>query len=170
MVSVNSLRFDNPEDIYGFRRGRKVLDAVKRVQPWLQARSPVTSADFTKAYNTVIRGKILQLLRGRLQPEDYQITSAILEHQSIKILDRQFRCQDGVPRGSTVAPVLFNHLMDALITNIKEKWPQNEVACYADDICIKGRIKVNLFSEISEEFGLMIDTKKSYTLNYNQDH
>lgn len=60
-------------------------------------------------------------------------------------------------------PFLFNMYMDELIERIKEKIPNVEVICFADDLVIAGKIDINILSTVFDEFNLVLNEKKSVT-------
>ena len=129
----------------GFRKGRGTEDQVLRVTQAVSdgfqrgERSVLTLLDFSKAYDTVWRQRLILTLSSRGIPASYTIwLSTFLSNRQARVryhgvISKGRQIRQGLPQGSVLAPILFLFYIDELARQI----PENvTTAMYADDVSI----------------------------------
>ena len=103
----------------GFRKGRGVEDQILRITQRIsdgfhnREKSLMTLLDFSKAYDTIWRQRLLLTLLKRGIPAGYVLWIAnFLENRQarVKFNGRESKCKNitqGLPQGAVLAPVLF---------------------------------------------------------------
>jgi len=99
----------------------------------------MTLLDFSKAYDTVWRQRLLLILSSRAIPAPYiLLLSSFLENRQARIrlngsFSKSRNIAQGLPQGSVLAPILFLFYIDELARLI----PDTVVtAMYADDVSL----------------------------------
>ena len=129
----------------GFRRSRGVEDQILRMSQrisdgfHLREKSIMVLLDFSKAYDTIWRQRLLLTLSKRGVPSIYvSWLSTFLSNRQARVrfngcLSGSRKMGQGLPQGSVLAPVLFlfyiNELADLLPSDIT-------ASLYADDVTI----------------------------------
>ena len=138
----------------GFRRNRSTADVVwcKR---WLSsiverfsAEIHVLGLDFSKAFDTVNREKLLQVLRSEQIANDdevriirYLMANTTLEVKIESFKSPAFPTTKGIPQGDGLSPVLFTVYLEAALRDLRSSLPPRPTAdaqippetAYADD-------------------------------------
>ena len=133
----------------GFRKGRscedQILRMVQSIEDGLQKnpmqRSVIALLDFSKAYDTVWREKLLLSMYQKGVPLMYiKWLYAFLQNRQAKVrfnneLSNSRTMQQGLPQGSVLAPLLFVFYIDNLASILPEETLN---ALFADDVAIQG--------------------------------
>ena len=129
----------------GFRKGRGAEDQVLRISQAVadgfqkSERSVLALLDFSKAYDTVWRQRLLRTLARRGIPAKYVLwLSAFLTNRQARVrfhgtLGKSRTLHQGLPQGSVLAPILFLFYIDELARLIPDSVT---AALYADDVSI----------------------------------
>ena len=166
----------------GFRKSRGVEDQIVRLTQQIsdgferREKSIMVLLDFSKAYDTIWRQRLLLTLTRKNVPSIYvQWLSKFLENRQAKVrfngmLSRSRKMDQGLPQGSVLAPILFlfyiNELATILPTNIT-------ASLYADDVTILSSSQqkstaehlaqqaVNIVKSWSDDWKLQLNGTKS---------
>ena len=168
----------------GFRKGRSCEDQITRViqsindglNSVLMKRSVLVLLDFSKAYDTVWRQKLLVTLDEMGLPVMYtKWLRAFLENRQARVrfnntLGGTRTVHQGLPQGSVLAPLLFI----CYINSLAEELPTDTVnAMFADDVAILAtsrdrseaeavaQASVDIVSRWSKEWKLNLNATKS---------
>lgn len=166
---LRNVKYHNTDDIFGFVSGRSTHDAYFELRSILQTEknTKVTFVDFRKAYNTVDRKLLLKIIKPKVDNEMFNCLERIVNLQNVKIVNRYLICKNGVPQGSAVSPLLFNHYVDCLISVMKLMMPGlKRVIAYADDLALIGDVDYKMLTRIAKEFSLVLNLTKSATFNW----
>ena len=129
----------------GFRKGRGVEDQIIRVTQAVsdgfqeKKRTVMVLLDFSKAYDTVWRQRLLLSLADKGLPGSYVTWLAdFLNNRQARVrfngsLSRSKKITQGLPQGSVLAPILFLCYIDNLARIIPDN---TTVAMYADDVSL----------------------------------
>ena len=169
LETLRKSSYRNDDDIFGFRTSRSTHDAYAEVKNILltEKDTKITFLDFSKAYNTVDRALLLKIMKIKLDPETFKCVEKIVNNQNVEITNRFISCEAGVPQGSSISPLLFNHYVDSLITVLKKRMPGlGRVISYADDLALIGEVDYKVLVRITKEFSLKLNPKKSATFNW----
>jgi RNA-directed DNA polymerase len=92
--------------------------------------------DLRSAYDRVNRQTLIELIRKKeiLNKDQTQLLQFLLRNCTTKYGDYETGLTNGVPQGSTLAPVLFNIFVETLSDNLRETGMQFQF--YADDIVV----------------------------------
>ncbi len=111
----------------GFRKGRSCMDAIFVLRQIMelsrdqQQQLFIAFIDFSKAYDSVVRGRLWDILREYSIPDSFIFRVAALHHRtSVRVrvagvLGPEFRTKLGLRQGCVMAPVLFNLYLDAVL-------------------------------------------------------
>lgn len=128
--------------------------------------------DFREAYDRVDRRVLLRLIKekGILTTEQLQLLQFLLTNTSTHYGRHSSRMTNGVPQGSTIAPSLFNIVMEAL----NETFDTQGIAGfdYADDVTSLGNdaevmTALRTIEEWADRNNMLINKTKSGILPLN---
>ena len=168
------------EDQAGFRRMRSCEDQVLRLSQSISdafqdrpaSRTVMALLDFSKAYDTVWRERLLEILLDKGVPllMTKWIKGFLSDRKARVRLDntlgRNFKLHQGAPQGAVLSPLLFLFYIDG----IRDVAPEGvKVSMYADDIAVwaQSRDKIAALSKVQEaikKFGIWSEEHK-LTLN-----
>jgi ribonuclease HI len=129
----------------GFRKGRGVEDQIIRVNQRIadgfqrEEKSVLVMLDFSKAYDTLWRQRLLKTMLNRGVPRDYilWLNSFLLNRQAKArfngVYSKSRQMKQGLPQGSVLAPIMFLFYIDELAKLLPEDLT---VSMYADDVSI----------------------------------
>ena len=174
----------------GFRKGRGCEDQILKIAQAIEdgfqqkKRSVLVLLDFSKAYDTVWRQKLLMSMADKGVPMPYVIwLFGFLQNRQARVrfngtLGRSRSLHQGLPQGSVLAPILFLFY----INNLAEILPQDTLnALYADDVTILATAKkkedavaaaqatVDIVSRWSKEWKIDLNTTKSEACFFSLD-
>ena len=133
----------------GFRKYRGTMDAVW-AHRFICARSLhyqrisyVLGIDFSKAFDTIDRGKLIEILKTFLNDDEVRMISILLADTSLqlKFEDTEFEPFDtniGVPQGDSLSPILFTIYLEYVLRELAKKLAMphdllQRTIAYADD-------------------------------------
>ena len=134
----------------GFRAGRSCEDQILRITQAIDDalnrgpdRSVLVLLDFSKAYDTVWREKLLMtMLQKGVPVEIVRWLRRFLENRQAKVelhghRSRCMKLEQGLPQGSVLSPLLFLFYIDTLANEL-ESMGLDDVVCslFADDVSI----------------------------------
>lgn len=133
------------EAAYAYRNGRSALQAVEKIENWIQSEEYVyfLKADIAHFFDEIEQERLMGLLKRRISDEKTLHLIEICLH--MRYLDQEGMLQDktrGLYQGSIIAPVLSNIYLtdfDRWLERIAEKYIR-----YSDDILILGKDKESL--------------------------
>ena len=168
----------------GFRRSRGVEDQILRMSQRIsdgfhrREKSVMVLLDFSKAYDTIWRQRLLLTLSKRGVPPAYTIwLNSFLSNRQARVrfngyLSKSKKMGQGLPQGSVLAPVLFLFYINELATLL----PSNvTTSLYADDVTIlassadketarvQAQEAVDIVQEWSHQWKLNLNSLKSET-------
>ena len=133
--------------------------------------------DIRKAYDSVNREKLKQIIINKFNKEDYQFLLnfiSIYEKLTMIINDEEINNVRGLPQGSSLSPVFLNaYINDALVELNKIKWISAQA--YADDLIIQSndiksiQIAFDKTKELYKNLDLIINGDKCQLLSDNQN-
>ncbi len=166
----------------GFRKGRGVEDQILRVTQRIsdgfhkRERSILTLLDFSKAYDTVWRERLLGSLLDQGVPAGYVLLlREFLLNRQARVrfngeLGRSRKMNQGLPQGSVLAPILFLFYINNLAFLLPKELT---ISIYADDVSILASSKdrqvaqretqkaVDVVAKWSREWKLTLNGEKS---------
>ncbi len=143
----------------GFRKGRccedQILKIVQAIEDGFQKkpmeRSVLTLLDFSKAYDTVWRERLLlSMIEAGIPLPFIRWIRAFLADRRARVrinnaLSESRKFRQGLPQGSVLAPLLFLFYINNLAEQLTE---ENEIAMFADDVTI---LATNKNKQLAEE-------------------
>lgn len=188
----------------GFRKGRNCAEQIFAIKRIIEHRhrkgkkTIVTFVDFKKAYDSIDRSTLLDVLEDRgldatthaIIKETLSNTTARIRHRST--LSDSFEIKTGVRQGDGLSPILFNLVLDEVVrqwrqlnSNMKIKGVQigykvkhNAIVdclAFADDMALlneteeEAKTALKNLAEVAEKVGLKIAYSKTKTLNTESD-
>ena len=131
-------------------------------------RSVIALLDFSKAYDTVWREKLLLSMYQKGVPLMYiKWLYAFLQNRQAKVrfnneLSNSRTMQQGLPQGSVLAPLLFVFYIDNLASILPEETLN---ALFADDVAIQGM--GNTVSEAEMKVQRTVDVVTAWSKEWN---
>lgn len=105
--------------------------------------SYVFGTDLSKAFDTIIRSKLMEVLSTFLDNDDLRMISVLLSKTSMKLqfnrtISETFDTNVGVPQGDSLSPVLFVIYLEAAMRDLSESIGTEyhllpSMIAYADD-------------------------------------
>jgi len=146
------------KDQAGFRRGRSTCDQVAALTTHIEngfqsnLKTGAAFLDLTAAYDTVWYTGLLYKLTKCMEPWFVNIIDLLLRNRHMGDDISSWRIQaNGLPKGSVLAPTLFNlYINDLPATSIRK-------FIYADDICcaVEGRTFAEIECTLSADLARM---------------
>ena len=169
----------------GFRKKRSCEDQILKMTQAItdgfqsgkrNSRKPLHSVlvllDFSKAYDTVWRQKLLASLLDKGMPKAYvKWLHGFLQNRQARVrfgseISNSRTMKQGLPQGSVLAPILFI----LYINNLAELLPESTInAMYADDVSILGQSTTKEEAErlAQETVNIVVNWSKKWKLNLN---
>ena len=168
----------------GFRKGRGVEDQVLRVVQKIsdgfqrKEKSLLVLLDFSKAYDTIWRQRLLHTLLNIGVPGGYVVwLSSFLQNRQARVrfngeLSKSRGMNQGLPQGSVLAPILFlfyiNELAKLLPTDLVTAMYADDVSFLASSVSTQhaeasAQAAVNIVVNWSREWKLVLNGSKSET-------
>jgi hypothetical protein len=142
----------------------------------------IVSLDLSKAFDTVSHKSIIRALK-RVNLDQKTINYLINNYENTttrvtcgQTTTGRIEFKRGVKQGDPISPIIFNILLDELITKLQEKigikWGERNLSCiaYADDIVLyaenmnDAKRLLKLCIEFFEKRGMFFNTNKSKTI------
>ena len=166
----------------GFRKGRGCEDQILKITQGIEDafnRTPRQSSvlvllDFSKAYDTVWRQKLLSSMLDKGVPKLYvRWLYRFLQNRQARVrydgtLGKSKQIKQGLPQGSVLAPLLFLFY----INNLADLLPDYNInALFADDVSIlaSDNSKERATAKAQAAVDIVIEWSKIWKLNLNAD-
>ena len=156
---------------YGFRKGRRTMDAIAVLMPLFNTQVKhyyVIEGDIKSYFDNVHHEKLMNLLRERIA--DQAILTLIWQFLKAGVMENQLfaKSETGVPQGGVISPLLANIYLNKFDKWAERKW-HNRTAYerqyyirkngmgnylmvrYADDFVIVGNGPITEVRQIKEE-------------------
>ena len=146
----------------------------------------MTAIDFSKAYDSIDRGKIIDILTYyKIDCQIIDIVAEIYKNDLTKIKlgegsEIDFEITNGIRQGCNLSPTIFKMITYRIIEEVQFKckgfnYDDLKINCifYADDGIIfeesieETRKTISYFTQESKKYGLEINVDKSSVLIYN---
>lgn len=162
---------------WGFRLNTGTLHAIAHAEAQHRhGRRHRAVLDMSAAYDRAPRQRILQLLHDRGVPTALLNMSQCLLTPGTAFVTgaptKSISITGGVPQGDPLSPLLFNVLMDDLLTTVeRETGIEGIASCYADDVLLLARSRAELqraldaLARWAEANDMKWNTKKSAEIN-----
>ena len=164
----------------GFRRQRCCEDQILRlsqsISDGFQSRPPLRSVisllDFSKAFDTVWRNRLLHILLDKGVPTAMTrwIQGFICDRHAKVSMDnvtgKRKKLHQGVPQGSVLSPLLFLFYIDGIKEVIS---PEVKISLYADDIAIwsQHRDKLQALAHVQDAVSNIANWSSRHKLKLN---
>ena len=175
----------------GFRRGHSCVDQIIRLTQAIEdgfQQKPIQRAvmvllDYSKAFDTVWRQRLLLSMADKGVPIDYVVwINSFLQNRQARVrlhgaTSNSTKLQQGVPRGCVLSPLLFlffiNNLVEQLFKDDPVRAEKLVFSLFADDVTILSRHvsreeaakeaqwAVDIVAEWSSEWKLGLNASKS---------
>lgn len=120
---------------FGFRKGRSQHQAIKQVQAYVAAGNRVAvDVDLSKFFDRVNHDLLMTLLGRKIQ--DKRLLRLVARYLRAGIVEEGvlLECQEGVPQGGPLSPLLSNVILDVLDKELEKR--RHKFARWADDFII----------------------------------
>ncbi len=112
-------------DSYGFRKGRRTMDAIAVIMPLFNERAKhfyVIEGDIRSYFDTVHHRKLMRLLRRRIADRD--LLDLIWKFLKAGVMEGPLfaRTDAGVPQGGIISPLLANVYLHELDVWAEQRW------------------------------------------------
>lgn len=112
-------------DSYGFRKGRRTMDAIAVIMPLFNKSAKhfyVIEGDIRSYFDTVHHRTLMKLLRRRIA--DKQLLDLVWKFLKAGVMEGQLfaRSEAGVPQGGTISPLLANVYLHELDVWAERRW------------------------------------------------
>ena len=186
----------------GFRPGRScpeqilILKLILRHQRICSKNVVCTFVDFKKAYDSVDRKSLFQILKEQgLDLKTLALIKETLSNTKAKVkfmgcVSEPFKIETGVRQGDGLSPLLFNCVLEKVV----QEWRQQKVACrvdqpiklgrgkleidclaFADDLAIlthdvpTAQKQIEILQETAQRVGLQISFEKTEYITCNKE-
>jgi hypothetical protein len=138
----------------------------------------VALLDVRKAYDSVVREKLKDIIRANFTVEQSNFILDLLDLQDHIILDvlgEMIKPSVGLLQGSPLSPVLFNIYINDILRDLKRQFTEAHIQAFADDlIALAGEMNVlqNVYDEITQrlnELGLKVNPDKCEHISDNPE-
>ena len=165
----------------GFRKGRSCEDQITRIvqaiedgfQQRPKERSVLTLLDFSKAYDTVSREKLLlHMLNTGIPPTFIRWIRSFLTDRrgrvQLNVFSSSRRFTQGLPQGSVLAPLLFLFYINNVATTLNN---DAVIALFADDVSIltSARKKEDAEATAQSTVNSILTWSQEWKLNLNAE-
>lgn len=133
--------------------------------------------DLKKAFDSVDKEKVLDILNSRCKTEDerhiFSLIESLHKTSTLEIGQLSFPAEMGVVQGSVLSPQLFNLYLEAALEDnltLREKYRHGGILAYADDLVCTfstqeeaARI-IKALGSLEGKWGLALNKQKSLIL------
>ncbi len=156
---------------YGFRKGRRTMDAIAVIMPLFNTRAKhyyVIEGDIKSYFDNVHHEKLMSLIRKRIA--DKAVLTLIWKFLKAGVMEGQLfaKTETGVPQGGVISPLLANIYLNEFDKLAEKKWHSRTpyerqyyvrkqgkgnycMVRYADDFVIVGNGPISEVRQIKEE-------------------
>ena len=168
----------------GFRQDRSTSDVVW-THKWLAAKAlkenisiTITGIDMSAAFDTIDRGKLLEILTDIVDEDELRIIRFLLSNTKIQpriygaTKQTQFESNIGTPQGDSLSPILFTIYLEHALKEVRKVIPKpttqienaipREIA-YADDVDFIGSTPadIDIIQNTLIKYNLQVNANKT---------
>jgi RNA-directed DNA polymerase len=169
---------------YGFRKGRRTMDAISVIMPQFNRvikRYYVIEGDIKSYFDTVHHRKLLSILRKRIA--DKEVVELIHLFLKSGVMEEGFfaKSENGVPQGGVISPLLANVYLNEFDIWAEQKWHTlgsyerskirkskrgtYQLVRYADDFVIVSNDTIEGVRQAKEEIKYFLEAELSLSLS-----